>query len=536
MNAPDEQRSGDGLEPVPASLILDGLSISAGQRELLRDVSMEFAAGDLTVLIGGSGAGKSVLLRFIAGLIPKDSNAIQTEGDFRISESTTNAPHRVGIVFQNFALFDEWTALENVQFAIDHRRDRSNPPKRSALDWLSELRVDPAARPAMLSGGQKQRLAIARTLAAEPSAVLYDEPTSGLDHATGLEVAKLISQTHSAHRQTSIVVTHDYDTLLGIADQCVLLESSTASLKEISRDDWPTIAQRLRPVAVASPDTRAQGKTRHALSIADGFLISLGRVGIAAAGLLMLPFSVAREIACDRFSMAWAWRFFSHAMRLICGPSSWMYLAMAGAIIGFTSTYFTFRFLPFQLYSKPLLIEDLLGSIGFALYRILVPVLATILIAARCGAAIAADVGVKRYGSQVDALETLGVRPQIYLLAPTVLAFLIATPFLQWIAFGVARAVSLVCLVATHPEVGPYFWQQHFYRNLDDSNGWFFVGAQWVLAKSLLCGIGIATISYYRGFRPKSSAGEVSEAITATVLWATLYVLLVHFVIALIEF
>ena len=535
MIVPDSPQPVSSLEAAPATLILDQLSITAGQRELLRNVSIEFHAGDLTVLIGGSGAGKSVLLRFIAGLIPKDSAAIWIDGDFRISESTTDAAHRVGIVFQNFALFDEWTALENVQFAIDHRRDRSKPPARSALDWLTELRVDPAARPATLSGGQKQRLAIARTLAAEPSAVLYDEPTSGLDHATGLEVAKLISQTHSAHRQTSIVVTHDYDTLLGIADQCILLDSAAAALNKISRDDWPTIADRLKPVVVAAQDVPVSVKSGRATSLDDA-LISLGRVGIATFGLIALPINVVREIASDRFSLPWAWRFFSHAMRLICGPSSWMYLAMAGAIIGFTSTYFTFRFLPFQLYSKPLLIEDLLGSIGFALYRILVPVLATILIAARCGAAIAADVGVKRYGSQVDALETLGVKPQTYLLAPTVLAFLIATPFLQWIAFGVARAVSLVCFVATHPEVGPYFWQQHFYRGLDDNSGWFFVGAHWVLAKSLLCGIGIATISYYRGFRPKSSAGEVSEAITATVLWATLYVLVVHFIIALIEF
>ncbi len=531
------QNSWDDLEPQAASLILNRLSISAGQRELLRDVSMEFAAGDLTVLIGGSGAGKSVLLRFIAGLIPNEAGgAIQIDGDFRISESTIHGPHRVGIVFQNFALFDEWTALENVQFAIDHRRDRSKPAARLALDWLTELRVDPAARPAALSGGQKQRLAIARTLAAEPSAVLYDEPTSGLDHATGLEVAKLIAQTHSAHRQTSIVVTHDYDTLLGIADHCVLLDSSTASLSVLSKDEWPTIADRLRPVALGLRDQKNPGKPGSVLAIGDRGLVAFGRFCMAGFGLLLLPINVGREVACGRFSIHWAWRFFSHSMRLISGPSSWMYLAMAGAIIGFTSTYFTFRFLPFQLYSKPLLIEDLLGSIGFALYRILVPVLATILIAARCGAAIAADVGVKRYGSQVDALETLGVRPQIYLLAPTVLAFLIATPFLQWIAFGVARAVSLVCFVMTHPEVGPYFWQQHFYRSLDDYSGWFFVGAHWVLVKSLLCGIGIATISYHQGFRTKSSASEVSEAITATVLWATLYVLLVHFVVALVEF
>ena len=516
----------------PASLILDHLSVCAGSRELLRDVSLTIPAGDLTVIIGGSGAGKSVLLRLIAGLISNESGAIRTTGEVRISEAEPDQPHRVGIVFQNFALFDEWNARDNVQFAIDHRRVPNQPPARTAKEWLEELRVDPAARPATMSGGQKQRLAIARTLAAEPNVVLYDEPTSGLDHATGLEVAALIAKTHQTHCQTSIVVTHDYETLLGIADHCVLLDSAAATLRVILKEEWGTIAEQLRPVVVASSQKNQATQTRGAYRFLDSFVSGIGRVVVGLIDLLALPIDIARS----SFSLTWATRFFLHTLRLISGPSSWGYMAMAGAIIGFTSTYFTFRFLPFQLYSKPLLIEDLLGSIGFALYRILVPVLATILIAARCGAAIAADVGVKRYGSQVDALQTLGVRPPAYLLAPTVLAFLVATPFLQWIAFSVARFVSLIVFVATHPEVGAYFWQQHFYRNLDGGNDWRFDGAGWVLAKALLCGIGIAAISYYRGFRSKESASEVSEAITATVLWSTLHVLVVHFVIALIEF
>ncbi len=515
-------------ETAPAALILEHLSVQAGSRELLHNVSLTIPAGDLTVIIGGSGAGKSVLLRLIAGLVPHHWKGIASQGSIRITETDPADPHRVGIVFQNFALFDEWTAEDNVQFAIDHRRDQSQPPGRTAKQWLAELRVDSQARPATMSGGQKQRLAIARTLAAEPNVVLYDEPTSGLDRATGLEVAALIAATHEAHRQTSIVVTHDYETLLQIADHCLLLDAAAATLQMIPKSEWPQIADRLKPVAVESAPKRSVGSG----NMLDQFIIALGNVTLSVIALAKLP----SEAAQSCFAWPWAWRFLAHAMRLICGPSSWGYLAMAGAIVGFTSTYFTFRFLPFQLYSKPLLIEDLLGSIGFALYRILVPVLATILIAARCGAAIAADVGVKRYGSQIDALQTLGVRPPVYLLAPTVLAFLIATPFLQWIAFGTARAVSLICFVMTHPEVGAYFWQQHFYRNLDDGSDWRFAGAQWVLLKALLCGIGIAAISYYRGFRPKSSAGEVSEAITATVLWSTLYVLLVHFAVALLEF
>jgi len=441
-------------------------------------------------------------------------------------------PARIGIVFQNFALFDEWNARDNVQFAIDHRTDRSCEPVKSAAEWLDELRVDPAARPSTMSGGQKQRLAIARTLAAQPNVVLYDEPTSGLDRATGHEVAALIATTHRTHSQTSIVVTHDYDTLLRIADHCLLLDSASQTLRKIPKTQWPTIESELKPVAARAVKPIAASLKTNVIAIGDEFVRGLGHAVRALGGIVTVPV----QIATSAFSWAWAWRFFVHTMRLIGGPSSWGYLAMAGGIIGFTATYFTFRFLPFQSYSKPLLIEDLLGSIGFAMYRILVPVLSTVLIAARCGAAMAADVGVKRYGSQVDAIRTLGCSPAGYLALPAMIAFLVATPLLNWIAFEVARVVSLVCFVATHPEYGPQFWQMHFYRNLDDGNGWWFRGSAWVLAKTLLCGVGIAAISYDRGMIAKESAGDVSRCITSTVLWSTLYVLVVHFVIALIEF
>ncbi len=534
--------------------MLDHLTVEVDGRRLLDDVSLRIATGKLTVILGGSGAGKSVLLRIIAGLVPPESGTLRyTGGVFLGIESSgiasderkSSPDHRIGVVFQNFALFDEWSAEDNVKFAIDHRHDLGQPRGRSAREWLDELRVEAHSRPSTMSGGQRQRLAIARTLAAEPSVVLYDEPTSGLDHATGHEVAQLILQTHSLHRQTSVVVTHDYDTMLEIADDCLLLDSATQSLHPVPRDEWGQIASRLKPVDLAVTSTDEQrtygGRSprrssspigMRMLSWLDRSILAVGGGVIAFWGLLALPLDIARSV----FSSRWALRFFLHAMRLIAGPSSWCYLAIAGAIIGFTSTYFTFRFLPFELYSKPLLIEDLLGSIGFALYRIFVPILATILIAARCGAAIAADVGVKRYGSQIDALQTLGVRPAAYLLAPTVLAFVIATPLLQWIAFKVAETVSLFCFVIMHPDVGPYFWQQHFYRNLDSDGGYWFVGTQWVVLKSLLCGVGIATIAYHQGFRPKGSASDVSESITATVLWSTLFVLVVHFTVALIEF
>ena len=345
----------------------------------------------------------------------------------------------------------------------------------------------------------------------------------------------MIRETHEAHRRTSIIVTHDYETFIPIADEVLLLDSETKRLDWIPPDQWSEIPNRMKPL----PRERSPGEPETILQrageVADQFLTATGSVLLTA---LRLPFD-----ALPLFPR-WKWglRFFAHYLRLVGGPSAWIYLILAGWIIGFTSTYFTFRFLPFRLYTQPLLIDELLATIGFALYRVLVPVLATILIAARCGAAVTADVGVKQYGGQVDAMRTLGVKPKSYLLVPIIMAFVVATPMLEWLAFTSARMMSLVTFTSTHPSIGPYYWSQYFFRNLSSTSQGgllglpLYAGWSWVLLKNLLCGVGTAAIGYYRGLQPKHSANDVSSAITSTVLWTTLYVLVVHFVVALLEY
>jgi ABC-type transporter Mla maintaining outer membrane lipid asymmetry permease subunit MlaE len=232
----------------------------------------------------------------------------------------------------------------------------------------------------------------------------------------------------------------------------------------------------------------------------------------------------------------WGLRFFLHYLRAVAGPSAWLYIAVAGAIIGFVATYFTFRFLPNANYTKPLVIEDLLRSMGFALYRILVPILVTILIAARCGAAVASDVGGKSYGRQIDALRTLGVVPQRYLLTGILYAFLLGTPWLLAIGYVVSAITSLAVFVATHPDRGPWFWQLHFHRELVVPDQWLYRGTLWLGAKTTACAAGIAVIAYARGSQPMDSTRAVSQGVTSTILWSTLYVLAVHFVFAFLEF
>nr|WP_236649229.1 ABC transporter permease [Rhodopirellula sp. SM50] len=535
---PDPESTADAaLEDMPVSpLCLKDLCVVAGDRCLLEQVDARFPEAKITVVVGGSGAGKSVLLRILAGLLPQQGESIRWSGTIGRSETESERP-RVGIVFQQFALFDELSATANVQFAIDHRPKRvagnpkSEPVSWNARQWLEHLGVPLKTSVADLSGGQKQRLAIARTLAASPDVLLYDEPTSGLDSASGRLVAELIRETQSTYHRTSIVVTHDYETLLPIADKVLLLDPQQKDLIEIGRDQWGEIPERMVPVSTLEDDATSAPAKRKSMI---GRVINpvLETTGGAVSAAFWLPLDLLPIVPRVR----WAIRFTLHYLRLVAGPSAWIYLIIAGLIVGFTSTYFTFRFLPFRLYTQPLLIDELLASIGFALYRVLVPILATILVAARCGAAVSADVGVKQYGGQVDAMRTLGVAPRAYLLLPIVIAFVIGTPILESLAFYAARFISMVAFTASYPDVGPYFWEQHFGRNLAGDSPWLHVGWKWVLLKNVVCGLGTATIAYYQGLAPKRSASDVSRSITSTVLWTTLFVLTVHFAVALMEF
>ncbi|MDM4017901.1 ABC transporter permease [Roseiconus lacunae] len=532
--------------PEAHSLCLEKLNVVAGDRCLLRDVDAVFPAAKITVIVGGSGAGKSVLLRLLAGLIPQNGDSIGWSGEIKLGgkssgdkpadDSVTPVKPSVGIVFQQFALFDELTARENVQFAIDHRHrigsgkvQSGRKPSWTAKQWLEHLGVPQRTSVTHLSGGQKQRLAIARTLAASPEVVLYDEPTSGLDAASGRLVAQLIRETQEEHHRTSVVVTHDYETLIPIADKVYLLDPQAERLVEIEKQRWAEIPQLMVP---AQDSDGSAGAAVQPSWVERAVAPMLEATGGAIVAALRLPLDLVPIVPRHR----WAARFTLHYARLVAGFSAWVYLMIAGLIIGFTATYFTFRFLPFRVYTQPLLIDELLASIGFALYRVLVPILATILVAARCGAAVAADVGVKQYGGQVDAMKTLGVSPRSYLLLPIVVAFVIGTPILEWLAFQCARSVSMVSFAMSFPDIGPHFWQLHFDRNLMTDGTWFSIGWKWVLLKNVVCGLGTATIAYYQGLAPKRSAGDVSRSITSTVLWTTLFVLVVHLVVALSEF
>jgi ABC-type multidrug transport system ATPase subunit/ABC-type transporter Mla maintaining outer membrane lipid asymmetry permease subunit MlaE len=527
--------------PQPGTTVeLRGLSLQAGPRRLLDEANARFEPGRITLIVGPSGAGKSLLLRVLAGLIGEATPEISVRGQVFWNErevlESGRGPGPAGVVFQNFALFDELSPRQNVQFAAAHRRVVPGEDRPDPVALLDELGVPQDVRTASLSGGQRQRLAIARTLAYDPQVMLYDEPTSGLDPGTAAQVARLIQTTHLAHGKTSIVVTHDDRALAPIADRIYLFDAQAKTLREIDRSEWSRLGEAFRPLDPAADPSAGTLTARPPRGLVGRALAGMGDFFVHASRVVDEVAQFPIRLLPRWRSVGWGLRYTLHYLRLVADPSAWLYIAIAGAIAGYVSTYFTFRFLPFRSYTEPLVIENLLAALGFATYRIFVPVLTTILIAARCGAAVSSDVGGKVYGQQTDAMRTFGADPIRYLATNINYAFLLGTLLLVSIGFYTARITSLAVFCSTHPRFGPFFWESHFHQELRLPGVFFYQGTGWLVAKLLVCAAGTAVITYARGSRPKHSSTDVSLGITSTVLWTTLYVLLVHLGFALVEF
>ena len=437
-----------------AKIEVKNLSVVAAKKVLLENANATFDAGEITLIVGPSGVGKSILMRLIAGLTDGLGDAIQYSGDVTINGEKAKCGE-AGVVFQSFALFDELGPVGNIRFAkaCGGAQASKVPPK----EMLAKLNVPTNVPTSRLSGGQRQRLAIARTLAYNPPAILYDEPTSGLDPFTGQQVAELISDTHKQFGKTSVIVTHDYHSLMPIADRIYLLDPQLKQLVEVDREHWETIPDKLAPMA-----SKVRAEEESTRTGAMERFIAKGKALFESTTNLLIAFAVGVLSLLPVWkSPVWGLRSLAHFLRMVTGPTAIMYLIASGFITGFVTTYFTFKFLPFTDYTKPLLLEDLLTALGFATYRIFVPVLSCVLIAARCGAAVTSDIGGRQYGNQVDALRTFGNRPNFFLLTPILWAFLIGTPVLTFAAYYTARYTSLVTFLMTHPNHGAEFWHQY---------------------------------------------------------------------------
>ena len=209
------------------SIEIHNISKRYAATEVLRDVSLQIRTGELVALLGPSGCGKTTLLRIIAGLETPDAGQVRCHEQDTSSQS--HRDRRVGFVFQHYALFRHLSVFENIAFGLRARPRSARPPEDEIrrrvmallnliqLPWLAHHRSDE------LSGGQRQRVALARALAIEPRLLLLDEPFGALDAQVRIELRRWLRQRHADLGVTTLLVTHDQEEALEVADRIVVM-------------------------------------------------------------------------------------------------------------------------------------------------------------------------------------------------------------------------------------------------------------------------------------------------------------------------
>lgn len=204
---------------------VEDLSKSFGKHEVLKGISFEVQPGEIFVLMGPSGSGKSVLLKHVVALEEPSAGRVTIDGrDAAAEEVRENV--RIALVFQAGALFNSMTVYDNLAlYPREHRLATEAGIREKVMHALQILSLENAANkyPSELSGGMKKRVAIARALVMEPQLMLYDEPTSELDPVMSATISEIIATLKEQYHVTSIVVSHDRDLALSIADRVGIL-------------------------------------------------------------------------------------------------------------------------------------------------------------------------------------------------------------------------------------------------------------------------------------------------------------------------
>lgn len=218
-----------------------------GENKVLQGISAKFLPGKNNLIIGGSGSGKTTLLKCIVGLHePTKGNVIFDGQNFTHMNFEERVPIRteIGMLFQNSALFDSMTVEENIMFPLNLFTEKSRAEKLERANFCLErvnLQDTNKLYPAELSGGMKKRVGIARAISMQPKYLFVDEPNSGLDPKTSILIDELINEITEEYKITTVVVTHDMNSVMGIGDNIIFLHNGEkwweGSNKEIAHTD-----------------------------------------------------------------------------------------------------------------------------------------------------------------------------------------------------------------------------------------------------------------------------------------------------------
>ncbi len=245
------------------SLQVRGLRKSFDGQEVLKGLDFEVQPGEIFVIMGPSGSGKSVLLTHLIGLEPPDAGEILINGE-SIQTPEIASKYRLALVFQSGALFNSLTVGENVGLYLsEHRLKPPEEIARIVAEKLEDvgLKGTEDKTPGELSGGMKKRVAIARALVIEPQLILYDEPTSELDPLSAVVIGEEILKLQQRIHVTSLIVSHDRDLAFGVADRMAVINEgrilTIGTPEEVKRFDDPLVQNFLRADFKREPQSKS---------------------------------------------------------------------------------------------------------------------------------------------------------------------------------------------------------------------------------------------------------------------------------------
>ncbi len=509
------------MNEAPA-LLIKGLTLSTPAGKILvENANLTLERSELALLVGPSGSGKSSLIKLLSGLLGDDGGAWQVRGELHHAERYFDlARERCdvgGLVFQNYALFDDLSVAENLSIALDHADQADLGVVEHTLDLLAD--IEPEQSVAASSGGQRQRIAIARTLLANRPLLLFDEPNSGLDPYSAQRLGELIRNLCRRMGRPALIVAHHVDDLLPLVDTVYLLDPHARLLRRLPVD-------------------------REAV---DQALLALGRE-LEMEQADSLPPAAPRQPMARDFSrwqrhltrhrpQHWFARYLNEYFWILwASPLMLMYIFAGAALVGFVTLWFGFNYDLLGDMVRSFVHDESLAGIGFLQANIAVPLIACILIVARNNAIITADLGNRVLSAQFLAMHNLHIPGQRYLTAAIFINTLVGSLVLVGASLAVAGWTSLQTWQLLFPGQPFELWQENFFRGLLEDPAHWMRNMGWVILKVLLSSACGAWLAIRAGLTRKESVIAVNYAIARSIVLGITATLVIHVAIAVVVF